>query len=63
MAASGLGALGARMQEFIHQNNLDHYRRLLAGKPDVAQRVLLLQLLAEEEAKELPPPLLARDDD
>jgi hypothetical protein len=61
MAVSGLSALGARVQEFIHRKNLDHYRRLLADKPDEAQRVLLLRLLAEEEAKELPP-LLARDD-
>jgi hypothetical protein len=61
MAASGLGALGARVQEFIHRKNLDHYRRLLADEPDEAQRALLLQLLAEEEAKELPP-LQARDD-
>ncbi|MGZ3338245.1 MAG: hypothetical protein ACXU9B_00590 [Reyranella sp.] len=61
MGASGLGALGARMQEFIHRKNLDHYRRLLADEPDEAQRVLLLQLLAEEEAKE-PPPLQAQGD-
>ena len=61
MSASGLGALGVCVQEFIHQKNLANYRRLLADKPDEAQRALLLRLLAEEEAKELPP-LRARDD-
>ena len=49
------------MQEFIRQKNLEHYRRLLAGGPDEAERELLLRLLAEEEAKE-PRPLKARDD-
>jgi hypothetical protein len=50
------------MQEFIHRKNLENYRMLLAGKLDETQRKLLLRLLAEEEAKELPP-LRARDDD
>jgi hypothetical protein len=50
------------MQEFIHRKNLENYRMLLAGKLDETQRELLLRLLAEEEAKELPP-LRARDDD
>jgi hypothetical protein len=56
MAVSGLGA---RVQAFVHRKNLDHYRRLLADEPDEAQHVL--QLLAEEEATELPP-FQARDD-
>lgn len=51
MAASGLGALGARVQEFIHRKNLDHYRRLLADEPDEAQRALLLQLLERDEMR------------
>ena len=50
-----------RMQEFVHRKNLENYRVLLAGKLDETQREVLLRLLAEEEAKELPP-LHARDD-
>ena len=49
------------MQEFVHRKNLENYRMLLAGEPDGTQRGMLLRLLAEEEAKELPP-LHARDD-
>ena len=58
-------ALGARLQrakcpwccavqDFIHRKNLEHYRRLLAGTPDEAERALLVRLLAEEEAKDPP---------
>lgn len=43
------------MQEFVHRKNLENYRMLLAGKLDEPHRELLLRLLAEEEAKELPP--------
>jgi hypothetical protein len=50
------------MQEFIHRKNLENYRMLLAGTLDETQRELLLRLLAEEEATEVPP-LRARDDD
>ena len=49
------------MQEFVHRKNLENYRMLLAGELDKTQREVLLRLLAEEEAKELPP-LHARDD-
>ena len=42
------------MDRFVHRENLAHYRRLLA-EPDVAndqvRHVVLLQLLADEEAK------------
>lgn len=62
MAASGLGALGARMQKFIRQKNLADYRRHLAGKRDETQRVLILKLLADEKARERPP-LKSADDD
>jgi hypothetical protein len=54
MAAAGLLALVQPMQDFIHRKNLDHYRKLLAGTPDKADRALLLRLLAEEEANESP---------
>ena len=42
------------MVRFIHRENLEHYRRLLA-EPDVAndqmRHDVLLRLLADEEAK------------
>ena len=44
-----------------HRKNLENNRMLLAGELDKTQREVLLRLLAEEEAKELPP-LHARDD-
>ena len=43
------------MDKFVHEQNLDHYRKLLANTTDDAQRRQLLKLLAEEEAKDLPP--------
>lgn len=52
-----------RMQDFIHQKNLENYRRLLAGKLDDAERVLILKLLAEEKAKDPPLKMVAKDDD
>ena len=61
MAASGLDACWRNMQSFIHRKNLEHYRKLLAGSPDEAEREQLVKLLAEEEAKE-PPPAPARDE-
>jgi hypothetical protein len=39
------------MEEFIHRENLEIFRRQLALAKDDAQRQLLLKLLAEEEAK------------
>jgi hypothetical protein len=53
--------LGAAMQNFVHQKNLEHYRRLLTEASDEAERRQILKLLAEEEAKE-PPPLKAKDE-
>ena len=52
-----------RMQEFIHEKNLENYRRLLAGKLGDAERVLVLKLLAEEKAKDPPLRMAAKDDD
>jgi len=40
------------MDQFIHRENLRHYRKLLAETTDEAQRLQLLKLLAEEEAKD-----------
>jgi hypothetical protein len=51
------------MQNFIHQKNLENYRRLLAGRLGDAERVLILRLLAEEEAKDRPLRMAANDDD
>lgn len=39
------------MERFIHRQNIEHYRKLLAEATDEAQRRVLLKLLAEEEAK------------
>ena len=47
---------GAHMKEFIRQQNLAHYRRLLAETIDDAQRHLLRKLIADEVAKEPKPP-------
>lgn len=43
------------MKEFIHAQNLALFKKRLAEPCDDAQRKLLLKLLAEEEARELPP--------
>ena len=43
------------MEEFIHAQNLALFRKRLAEPCDEAQRKMLLKLLAEEEARELPP--------
>jgi hypothetical protein len=41
------------MESFVHRQNIEHYRKLLAETTDEVQRRLLLKLLAEEEAKDL----------
>jgi hypothetical protein len=45
------------MEQFIHRQNLAHFRKLLAQPTDEAQRRMLMKLLAEEEAKEPKPPI------
>jgi hypothetical protein len=40
------------MDKFVHRLNLEHYRRQLAETKDETQRQVLLNLIAEEEAKE-----------
>lgn len=51
------------MDRFIHQQNLENYRRLIAEcenavtKDEIQHRWLLkLKLLADEEAKDIEPP-------
>jgi hypothetical protein len=50
------------MQEFIRRANITEFRRLLAKTIDPDQRRILKRLLAEEQAKALPPKE-GRDDD
>jgi hypothetical protein len=40
------------MEQFIHRENLQRLRRLLAETADESQRQQILKLLAEEEAKD-----------
>ena len=44
------------MQEFVHQQNLNHYRKLLAETTDETKRRILSKLLADEQEKEPLPP-------
>lgn len=43
------------MEKFVHEQNLAHYRKLLAGTAHEPHRQQILILLAEEEAKDPPP--------
>ena len=43
------------MEEFIHQQNLALFKKRLAEPHTDAEREILMKLLADEEAKELPP--------
>jgi hypothetical protein len=50
------------MEDYVHQQNLAHYRRLLADvklatSKDEIRHSMLMRLLAEEEAKELLMPV------
>ena len=45
------------MQDFIHRKNIEHYRRLLAGRTlDEGMHKHVSKLLSDEEAKDAPPP-------
>jgi len=46
------------MERFIHQQNLELYRKLLAdpNEKDESRRQMLLKLLAAETAKDRQPP-------
>jgi len=43
------------MEKFIHDENIRLYRRLLAEATDAERRMVLLKLLADEEAKDQRP--------
>ncbi|MGD0849141.1 hypothetical protein [Bradyrhizobium sp.] len=45
------------VEQFIHQQNLEHYRRLLAApdQTDEVRRQTILKLLAEEMSKDSIP--------
>jgi len=40
------------MQDWIRNKNIEAFRKLLAVTTDAGQRLLLLQLLKDEQAKE-----------
>jgi hypothetical protein len=44
------------MDKFIHRENLALYKKRLAETTDEPTRRVILKLLAEEEAKDAPPP-------
>ena len=41
------------MQDFIHQKNLELYRKRLLETTDPAERDVLVKLLAQEESKDI----------
>jgi hypothetical protein len=43
------------MEQFVHRKNLERFRSLLEKVTDVTFRDQIKRLIAEEEAKELPP--------
>jgi hypothetical protein len=45
----------ALMEKFIHEQNLALFKKRLAEPHTDAEREVLLELLADEEAKDLPP--------
>ena len=47
--------------QFVRRRNIERYRRQLSETPDQGQRLLLLDLLAEEEARPAVP--LSEDPD
>ena len=44
------------MEIFVHQQNLLFFRKQLAARPNLTQRLQLLRLLAQEEAKDQQQP-------
>jgi hypothetical protein len=42
---------GMRMDKFVAQHNIEHFRKRLAEETDETKRQMLVRLLAEEEAK------------
>jgi hypothetical protein len=50
----------ADMKEFVHRENLKLFRKLLEETTDAQKRLVLLKLLAEEEAKDNDPAAAVR---
>ncbi len=48
------------MKEFVHRENLKLFRKLLEETTDAQKRLVLLKLLAEEEAKDNDPAAAVR---
>jgi hypothetical protein len=44
------------MEDFIHRENMAIFKRRLAETKDATVRSMLLQLLAAEQAKDVPKP-------
>ena len=42
------------MEEFIHQQNLERYRKMLSEKTHEPQRQTIVRLLADEENRDDP---------
>lgn len=42
------------MERFVHDENILHYRKLLAEETNKEKRGIIRKLLAEEEAKNAP---------
>jgi len=40
------------MENFVERHNVEHFRKLLIVETDPTKRILLLRLLADEEAKQ-----------
>ena len=45
----------ARVENFVHRENIEHYKKILEFTTNPADRAMILKLLAEETAKEPPP--------
>ena len=43
------------VERFTHNQNIRHYRKLLEEECDEERRKIVRKLLAEEEAREIPP--------
>jgi hypothetical protein len=43
------------MERYIHNENVRRYRKLLELEQDEEKRNVIRKLLAEEDAKEIPP--------
>jgi hypothetical protein len=53
---------GCAMERFIHNENIRRYRKLLEVEQDEEKRATIRKLLAEEEARDVPPSPKGRGD-